>query len=543
MSNTPRPLTRAQLRQFAPDPRALRALEQAIQQSSLLPSEIATLVRLIEESYIEASLGTIRAQSALDQLVGAQKSLSINLGSADAKAVAALDALNSIARSLDLLAKAPADRQDNSVITDYLDFNTSPKYSAKPGRLHWGSTGTLEIEMGGGNITQQVGEEFFVYGKATAAITEGQLIMVTGAVGASGAVTFAPTSVGLLDPNAILGIATENIALNAFGRVTTMGVVHGIDTSGTSVGEVWIDGDVLWYNTGFVGGMTRVKPVAPNMKTQVAIVIHAGPGGSGSLQVEVINGSTLGGTDTNVQLGALADKQLLQYDAVAGYWKNVAVSTIGSTAAETHAAASKATPVDADEIPLADSAASFALKKLTWANLKATLATWLQGGLISSWFTTVKATTTMSVGGATPSASGAGVSFPAAQSSSTDVNTLDDYEEQTWTPTVTASSGTITTYTAAGVYTKVGRVVHASVQVTLTAVGTAAGALIVTLPFSASTFPSIGAGREDQNTGTMLQARIGSATPGSALVLTYNNLTAIANGNVVQFSITYNTAT
>jgi hypothetical protein len=543
MSNTPRPLTRAQLRQFAPDPRALRALEQAIQQGSLLPSDIATLVRLIEESYVEASFGTSRAQSALDQLVGIHKDLLANLGAADSKATAALDALNSIAKSLDLLARSPAVRQDNSLSSDYIDFNANPKFSARPGRVHWGSTGTLEIEMGGGNITQQVGEEFFTYGKATAAITEGQLIMVTGAVGASGVVTFAPTTTGLLDPNAILGVATENIALNAFGRVTMMGVVHGINTTGSSVGEVWADGDVLWYNTAFVGGMTKVKPVAPNMKTQVAIVINASSGGSGSLQVEVINGSTLGGTDANVQLGALADKQLLQYDSVAGYWKNVAASAVGSTAAETHAAASKTTPVDADEIPLADSAASFALKKLTWANLKATLATWLQGGLISSWFTTVKATTTMSVGGATPSASGAGVSFPATQSSSTDVNTLDDYEEQTWTPTVTASSGAITTYTASGVYTKVGRVVHASAQITLTNIGTASGALIVTLPFSASTFPNIGAGREDQNTGTMLQARIGSATPGSALVLTYNNLTAIANGNVVQFSITYNTAT
>ena len=46
-------------------------------------------------------------------------------------------------------------------------------------------------------------------------------------------------------------------------------------------------------------------------------------------------------------------------------------------AQSTHAAASKTTPVDADEIPLADSAASWALKKLTWANLKATLKSYL----------------------------------------------------------------------------------------------------------------------------------------------------------------------
>ena len=39
----------------------------------------------------------------------------------------------------------------------------------------------------------------------------------------------------------------------------------------------------------------------------------------------------------------------------------------------THAAASKATPVDADEIPLIDSASTWTLKKLTWANIKAAL--------------------------------------------------------------------------------------------------------------------------------------------------------------------------
>lgn len=38
----------------------------------------------------------------------------------------------------------------------------------------------------------------------------------------------------------------------------------------------------------------------------------------------------------------------------------------------TNAATSKATPVDADELPITDSNASFVLKKLTWANLKAT---------------------------------------------------------------------------------------------------------------------------------------------------------------------------
>jgi hypothetical protein len=48
--------------------------------------------------------------------------------------------------------------------------------------------------------------------------------------------------------------------------------------------------------------------------------------------------------------------------------------TLASVFATTlHAADSKTTPVDADELGLVDSAASYVLKKLTWANLKATL--------------------------------------------------------------------------------------------------------------------------------------------------------------------------
>jgi hypothetical protein len=66
--------------------------------------------------------------------------------------------------------------------------------------------------------------------------------------------------------------------------------------------------------------------------------------------------------------------------------------------------------------------------------------------------------TTLGVGGATPSASGSGITFPATQSASTDANTLDDYEEGTWTPTVIGSTtaGTGTYTDRSGYYTKIG---------------------------------------------------------------------------------------
>jgi len=54
-----------------------------------------------------------------------------------------------------------------------------------------------------------------------------------------------------------------------------------------------------------------------------------------------------------------------------------------------------------------------------------------------------------------------GVAFPATQSASADANTLDDYEEGTWTPVVAGgtSAGTYTSVYATAYYTKIGRVV------------------------------------------------------------------------------------
>lgn len=57
-------------------------------------------------------------------------------------------------------------------------------------------------------------------------------------------------------------------------------------------------------------------------------------------------------------------------------FRAVVVGVGTSIEAAVHAASSKATPVDADETMLADSAASWGLKKLTWANVKATLKTY-----------------------------------------------------------------------------------------------------------------------------------------------------------------------
>ena len=96
--------------------------------------------------------------------------------------------------------------------------------------------------------------------------------------------------------------------------------------------------------------------------------------------------------------------------------------------------------------------------------------------------------TTIGVGGATAAASGAGITFPATQSASSDANTLDDYEEGTWTPTIVfggANAGQTGTF--AGFYTKTGNQVFATALINLTNKGSSTGTMAIGgLPFTSN---------------------------------------------------------
>ena len=67
-------------------------------------------------------------------------------------------------------------------------------------------------------------------------------------------------------------------------------------------------------------------------------------------------------------------------------------------------------------------------------------------------------------------------------------NTLDDYEEGTWTPVLTFGGGStgITYNTQAGNYTKVGRIAVATINISLSSKGTSTGVGEITLPFTSA---------------------------------------------------------
>ena len=73
--------------------------------------------------------------------------------------------------------------------------------------------------------------------------------------------------------------------------------------------------------------------------------------------------------------------------------------------------------------------------------------------------TVLNANGALSLAGAVRTATGVGITFPATQSASSNANTLDDYEEGTWTPELVGGTTAGTPVAGTGYYTKVGNLV------------------------------------------------------------------------------------
>jgi hypothetical protein len=131
--------------------------------------------------------------------------------------------------------------------------------------------------------------------------------------------------------------------------------------------------------------------------------------------------------------------------------------------------------------------------------------------------------------------------FPAVQNVSSDANTLDDYEEGTWTPVDTSGAG-LTFSTATGVYTKIGRLVTVIGRVVWPANASGLQGKVGGLPFgSAAGFPGFATqwctftqglnGRLDTTTSFYVTTITGGG-PSNALLA----------GSEIQFTATYMTA-
>lgn len=239
-------ISRDQLAKFLPDNDTVRRFEKLFAVASTLsPDDIQIIYALIGD-------------------------LSIDLGTAGSRANTAMDSLDRLRLSIEAAVTQPGYVLPRSFPVDYLDFDQSAAVAAQVARMSWsGADDTLNIQHTGG-VMQQVGQE--LYGRITnptgAAFPNGAALGIN--PGTAGYALYIAD--GSLPSLNIVGIATETIAPGAQGRLTISGVVHDINTTGSAAGETWAVGDILYVSTAIAGGLTKVKPTAPNLSIPIGRV-------------------------------------------------------------------------------------------------------------------------------------------------------------------------------------------------------------------------------------------------------------------------------
>lgn len=152
--------------------------------------------------------------------------------------------------------------------------------SGMSGPIAWNATdGALDIPLNS-DVTLQTGQEFVFYAKATEAISNGDIVMFAGAQGGHLLIAKADMSATGFDPTWVVGVATQDFAINEYGYTTSLGKVRGLDTSALS------EGDILYVDPTTAGAYTTTKPSSPNHIIQIAAVVRS-HGTQGAIQVRV----------------------------------------------------------------------------------------------------------------------------------------------------------------------------------------------------------------------------------------------------------------
>jgi hypothetical protein len=165
---------------------------------------------------------------------------------------------------------------------DYIDFSTQSVVETSR-RMFWDvENNTVSIGMSD-DITQQVGQEIYyrVKNQTGGTLLKGRVVSAAGTVGNSGRILVDYAIADGSIPNKyVMGVLTQDLLDGEDGFVTEFGLVRGIDTTGSSFGETWSNGDILWLSDTIAGGLTKFEPEAPNLKILIALVISANANGS-----------------------------------------------------------------------------------------------------------------------------------------------------------------------------------------------------------------------------------------------------------------------
>jgi len=199
-----------------------------------------------------------------------------------------------------------------------LTLDISPTGTAVVGTTRWNNTlGSSETLLKGGSVLLKNGVDLVarVVNKVTpnTTLTKAayQAVRVSGAQGQRLAVAYAQAN---NDANSAdtLGLVTETIPTNQEGFIICVGQLEDINTTGSLQGETWVDGDVLYLSPTVPGGITNIKPLAPQHLVVIGYVEYAHVN-NGKIYVKIMNGWELGELHDVNTTGVVAG-QVLKYN-------------------------------------------------------------------------------------------------------------------------------------------------------------------------------------------------------------------------------------
>lgn len=208
--------------------------------------------------------------------------------------------------------------------TPYLDFDTVSPGASGVGQIAWNdTTGTLEFILKGGNVALNIGQENVALVKHAdnTGLAKGKVVYVAGSDGSNKTVRYARADVEATSSKTF-GVMAETATGGSKAFVCTQGIVSNIDTLALT------EGAAVYVSPTTAGDLTSTKPSAPNHMVLVGFCVRS-HATNGVLYVSVVNGFELQELhNVSINVGTLANGDILKYNASTSLWENVAADDI-----------------------------------------------------------------------------------------------------------------------------------------------------------------------------------------------------------------------
>ena len=197
-----------------------------------------------------------------------------------------------------------------SVVTPSLQITGG---TAEQGVISWNSEDeTLDLVVSP-DVTYQIGQELGLVARNLSGTTleNGSVVRVTGASGNKVTIDLADCS-GEYSSAPTVGVVTETINNNSTGRITTAGLVRGLNTSS------FTEGAAIYLSTN--GTFTTTKPASPNHLVHIGWIVRS-HAAEGAILVHVNNGWELDELH-DVLIDTPTEGQGILWNSALGLWEN-----------------------------------------------------------------------------------------------------------------------------------------------------------------------------------------------------------------------------